>query len=69
MFQFVYDLEQFLRIQSDMTWPSQHDISKGRIAIHLMLILLSCRKDAFTGKQYLQEGMHMEQASVLFNLG
>ncbi|XP_065886518.1 tyrosine-protein phosphatase non-receptor type 23-like isoform X2 [Dysidea avara] len=25
-------------------------------------------KDAFTGKQYLQEGISMEQASVLFNL-
>ena len=31
--------------------------------------VLLCRKDAFTGKQYLQEGIKMEQASVLFNLG
>jgi len=32
-------------------------------------MLLHIRKDAFTGKQYLQEGISMEQASVLFNLG
>jgi len=32
-------------------------------------MLSHIRKDAFTGKQYLQEGISMEQASVLFNLG
>ncbi len=30
---------------------------------------LSCRKDAFTDAQYGQEGLQIEQASILYNIG
>lgn len=30
---------------------------------------LSHRKDAFSGAEYIQEGLQIEQASILYNLG
>ena len=35
---------------------------------HYRCVCLCYRKDAFTGAEYIQEGLQIEQASVLYNL-
>ena len=35
---------------------------------HYRFVCLCYRKDAFTGAEYIQEGLQIEQASVLYNL-
>ena len=35
---------------------------------HYYCVCLCYRKDAFTGTEYIQEGLQIEQASVLYNL-
>ena len=35
---------------------------------HYCCVCLCYRKDAFTGAEYIQEGLQIEQASVLYNL-
>ena len=45
---------------------SQKFVTVCRYGYHC--VCLCYRKDAFTGTEYIQEGLQIEQASVLYNL-